>query len=74
MPRENLINWHLEGSIAWSDDSSSVTFEFNEARLTLSSNHEHQSSCTSRRGAGHADSTANALAAKGSQPVYSHER
>ena len=36
VPRENLINWRLEGLISWADDSSSVTFEFQRKSLTLS--------------------------------------
>jgi len=36
VPRENLINWRREGSISWADDSSSVTFEFQQTSLTLS--------------------------------------
>jgi hypothetical protein len=33
--RNDLINWRLEGSIAWADDSSAVTFEFNRTCLTI---------------------------------------
>ena len=33
--RDALINWRLEGSVHWADDSSSVTFEFGRQRLTL---------------------------------------
>lgn len=36
MPRNNLVNWRLEGLLSWADDSSTVTFEFTGARLTLS--------------------------------------
>ncbi len=35
VPREDLINWRLEGSIAWAADSSSVTFDFNRVKVTL---------------------------------------
>jgi hypothetical protein len=35
VPREDLINWHREGSISWAEDSSSVTFEFKQTNLTL---------------------------------------
>jgi hypothetical protein len=33
--RDDLINWRLEGSITWADDSSAVTFEFKRTSLTL---------------------------------------
>jgi hypothetical protein len=35
MPRDDLINWRLEGLIVWSDNSSSVTFESNSWSLKL---------------------------------------
>jgi hypothetical protein len=35
VPRDDLINWRLEGSIAWADDSSCVTFAFQRTSLTL---------------------------------------
>jgi hypothetical protein len=35
MRRDDLINWRLEGSITWADDSSSVTFEIGRASFTL---------------------------------------
>jgi hypothetical protein len=35
VPRNDLINWRLEGSITWTDDSSCVTFEFKRTSLTL---------------------------------------
>jgi hypothetical protein len=35
VPRDELINWRLEGVITWSDDSSSVTFEFKRTCVTL---------------------------------------
>ena len=35
VPREDLINWRREGLISWADDSSSVTFEFQQTSLTL---------------------------------------
>ncbi len=35
VPRDELINWRLEGSITWADDNSSVTFEFKWTSLTL---------------------------------------
>jgi hypothetical protein len=33
--RDDLINWRLEGSITWANDSSAVTFEFQRTSLTL---------------------------------------
>ncbi len=33
--RRDLINWRLEGSIAWTDDSSAVTFDLKRTTLTL---------------------------------------
>jgi hypothetical protein len=33
--RDDLINWRLEGSIAWADDGSAVTFDFKRTSLTL---------------------------------------
>ena len=35
VPRDELINWRLEGSIIWSSDNSSVTFESRGTSLTL---------------------------------------
>jgi hypothetical protein len=35
MARDDLINWRLDGSIAWAVDSSAVSFGFKGARLTL---------------------------------------
>jgi hypothetical protein len=39
VPREDLINWRLEGSITWADDSSCVKFEFKQTSLTLNQRH-----------------------------------
>jgi hypothetical protein len=36
VPRDELINWRLEGTITWADDSSAVTFEFRRQRYTSS--------------------------------------
>jgi hypothetical protein len=35
VPRDDLINWRLEGSIAWSGDSSAVAFEFHGKVVTV---------------------------------------
>jgi hypothetical protein len=36
VPRDELINWRLEGSITWADDGSCVAFEFGRKWVTLS--------------------------------------
>ncbi len=35
VPREDLINWRLEGSIVWANDNSAVTFAFQRSSVTL---------------------------------------
>ena len=35
VPRDDLINWRLEGLIAWADDNSAVAFEFMQSNVTL---------------------------------------